>query len=187
MTLTQKVHEFIKGEIHSGALVVDATVGNGHDTCFLAEVVAEQGHVYGFDIQQQAITSTTQRLEKLGLAKRVSLFQLSHHRCNEVLPSQLYGKISLIVFNLGYLPHGDKTITTNAQTTCAAVDVLIEMLAHNGVISLVAYRGHPGGEEEYQSIMKQVCVLSAQHYAVQSEISDENRCDSPVWIVIRRL
>ena len=34
---------------------VDATLGNGHDTCFLAEIVGDNGKVFGFDIQKRQL------------------------------------------------------------------------------------------------------------------------------------
>ena len=43
--------------IQPGDTVVDATVGNGHDTQMLAELVGENGHVIGFDVQPSAIAS----------------------------------------------------------------------------------------------------------------------------------
>ena len=50
-----------------GAIAVDATIGNGHDTLFLARTVGATGHVYGFDVQVPAIERTRQRLEAAGV------------------------------------------------------------------------------------------------------------------------
>lgn len=46
--------ELLKMAAGEGDIVVDATMGNGHDTQFLAELVGENGHVYAFDIQESA-------------------------------------------------------------------------------------------------------------------------------------
>ena len=54
-----------------GDTVIDATVGNGHDTCDLARLVGERGHVYGFDIQEQAISSAQRKLQEQGLSEAV--------------------------------------------------------------------------------------------------------------------
>ncbi len=187
MSLTKKVHSSIKTLIQPGAMVVDATVGNGVDCCFLAELVGKQGHVYGFDIQEQAIVNTIKRLEKAELIGRVTLFQVSHHCCAEVLPKLLYGNLVLAMFNLGYLPQGDKGITTGAKTSCQALEQLKPLLAHHGVISVVAYRGHYGGEDEYHQVLAWASQLPSTEYRVDVEISDPERDDSPVWILIQRL
>lgn len=50
--------------VKEGDYAVDATLGNGHDTCFLAEIVGDNGKVFGFDIQKEAIESSTIRLKE---------------------------------------------------------------------------------------------------------------------------
>ena len=56
-----------------GDTAVDATMGNGHDTQFLCELVGESGHVFAFDIQEQAVENTRRRLMEAGLLARASL------------------------------------------------------------------------------------------------------------------
>ena len=51
----------------------------------------------------------------------------------------------LVAFNLGYLPGGDKTITTVSETTQLALEATKKILIPGGLISLVVYVGHPGG------------------------------------------
>lgn len=53
--------------VTSGTVVVDATLGNGHDTLFLANIVGESGRVYGFDVQEDAIQTSIERLKQHGL------------------------------------------------------------------------------------------------------------------------
>lgn len=50
--------------VKEGDYAVDATLGNGHDACFLAEIVGDNGKVFGFDIQKEAIESSTIRLKE---------------------------------------------------------------------------------------------------------------------------
>ena len=59
--------------LRPGDTAVDCTVGNGHDTCFLAELAGSAGRVYAFDIQASAIESTAERLAESGLSSRVTL------------------------------------------------------------------------------------------------------------------
>ena len=45
-------HAFLAEVVTKEDVVVDATMGNGHDTLFLAKLVKQ---VYAFDIQEQAV------------------------------------------------------------------------------------------------------------------------------------
>ena len=73
----------------SGDIVVDATLGNGHDTEFLAKLVGHDGHVFGFDIQEQALLKTSKRLEEQNLHGQVTLFQHGHEKIKESIPNKL--------------------------------------------------------------------------------------------------
>ena len=57
---------FILRHLKEGDVAVDFTMGNGHDTEFLSRTVGEYGHVFAFDVQEQALASTSERLEKSG-------------------------------------------------------------------------------------------------------------------------
>lgn len=131
---------------------MDATVGNGHDTCFLAEQVGEHGRVLGLDIQEAALRVTRSRLEQAGLADRVTLVQSGHERLERVLPEAMRGRLRVVMFNLGYLPGGDHALVTKPETTLTALSVALGHLLPDGVISLMVYRGHSGGDEEYRAI-----------------------------------
>ena len=56
--------------VRPGDAVIDATMGNGHDTLFLSEMVGKTGKVYAFDIQPEALASTERLLEDYGIADR---------------------------------------------------------------------------------------------------------------------
>ena len=64
--------------IRPGDRVIDATLGNGHDTCMLAELVGEQGRVYGFDIQEDAVARTREALREKDLLARCELHAVGH-------------------------------------------------------------------------------------------------------------
>ncbi len=132
--------------LQPGEVAVDATVGNGHDTLFLAQQVGAQGHVYGFDIQEEALARTRRRLEEAGLRDRVTLLQMGHEHMAEAVPAAWHGRIGAVMFNLGYLPGGsDRTCITRPQTTVPALEAALRLLRPGGVLTVVAYRGHPGG------------------------------------------
>lgn len=145
LSILNKVRQLISNNTKSNDLVIDATVGNGNDTLFLSDIV-KTGHVFGFDIQDEAIENTN-KLMILNDKKNYTLFKVSHEFMDEVL--NLYiNKISTIVFNLGYLPNGDKTITTNYSSTIKAITSAYKLLNSKGLIIVVIYPGHKNGLEE---------------------------------------
>ncbi|MBT2754378.1 methyltransferase domain-containing protein [Mesobacillus foraminis] len=142
--------------VSAGDVTVDATVGNGHDTLFLANLVGPEGKVYGFDIQEEAIQSCSSKLSAQNLNERVSLFQKGHEHVKASVLEKDHGKITGAVFNLGYLPGGDKSIVTGPTTTIAAVEQLLDILAPEGIIVIVIYHGHPEGQLERDSLLEYV-------------------------------
>ncbi|MFC6179953.1 tRNA (mnm(5)s(2)U34)-methyltransferase [Lactiplantibacillus daowaiensis] len=150
--------------VDPGDTVVDATVGNGHDTVYLAKLVGPTGHVFGFDIQAAAIQHTTDALKAERLEHQVTLTKAGHETLATVIPADQL--IKCAIFNLGYLPGGDKTIITTPTTTLTAVQALESRLATNGVIILLVYAGHPGGEQEAQAVLDHVTQLDQHQFQV---------------------
>lgn len=131
---------------------VDATMGNGHDTLFLASAMHEKGRIFAFDVQEAALDATKLRLEKRGLAKNVSFMLAGHETALTVLPPGISGNLWAVTFNLGFLPRSDRRIMTKPATTLAALDVFASLMASGGILSVQAYAGHQGGEEEYEAV-----------------------------------
>ena len=69
---------FIREEVKTGEICIDATAGTGRDTVFLAELVGRNGRVLAYDIQQEALRQTEERLRVGGFKERVDLFCKSH-------------------------------------------------------------------------------------------------------------
>lgn len=146
-------------EVHGdGLCAVDATVGNGHDTLFLAQAVGPHGRVYGFDVQQHAIEAAQNRCDETGVADRVTLLRAGHERMAELLPANAL--VGAVMFNLGYLPGGDKSVVTQPATTIAALDAAVSLLAPDGVISITAYPAHAGGAKETEAVREWCAGLS---------------------------
>lgn len=150
--ITQIAHEKWGEVIQLGDRVVDATVGNGHDTLFLAGLVGAKGQVAGFDIQSEALHSTGLKLEDAGCRGPVDLFELGHEQMGKVLKIW-QGTVRAVVFNLGYLPGGDHAVITKLETTLIALDAAQELLRPGGVLSVMLYHGHPGGQEEMEAVL----------------------------------
>lgn len=140
--------------ISPGDIVIDATLGNGHDTLFLANLVGPNGRVYGFDIQEEAISSTKERLIEHDLTDQVTLFHTGHENMMATIPPLHHGKITGAIFNLGYLPGGDKQVVTKPTTTIDAIDQLIDLLAPEGIIVVVIYHGHREGAVERDYLIR---------------------------------
>lgn len=138
----------IEQRVKPGETVIDATCGNGHDTTFLARLVGEGGSVFAFDVQEEAIQNTRTRLSQEGLLSRVNLINDNHDR----LGSYIDSPISCCMFNLGYLPGGDHDIITRPDFTIPAVEQAASLLTPGGIITIICYRGHQGGQEEYKTL-----------------------------------
>eukprot|EP00879_Flechtneria_rotunda_P019227 GHRR01020188.1.p1 GENE.GHRR01020188.1~~GHRR01020188.1.p1 ORF type:complete len:220 (+),score=80.15 GHRR01020188.1:216-875(+) len=112
--------------LQPGDIAVDATCGNGNDTLFLAQLVGPTGTVYGIDLQASAVESTKDFLQQhLAAAKpQLHIMQGCHSQMQQLVGSNL---AKIVAFNLGYLPGGEKSITTQAGSTIAAVEAALEV------------------------------------------------------------
>lgn len=135
---------FILSHLKEGDICADFTMGNGHDTAFLSKAVGKDGHVYAFDIQKSAIESTRANLEREQCPKNYTLILDSHDNAREYIKQ----KIKVGMFNLGYLPGGDKSLTTKRETTLLAVERAIEMLDSDSILLVAVYPGHEEGRIE---------------------------------------
>ncbi|MGM9925412.1 MAG: class I SAM-dependent methyltransferase [Bacillus sp. (in: firmicutes)] len=168
--------------VSPGDIAVDATAGNGHDTLFLTKLVGEEGHVYAFDIQEQAIAQTGKRLEENKMDQRATLFLDSHDRLAQLLPEDETRKLTGAIFNLGYLPGGNKEIVTEASSTISAIEQLLERMETEGIIILVVYHGHPEGVVERDVLMEYVKSLP-QDKAHVLHYGFMNQVNSPPFII----
>lgn len=180
MRLTEQAHRELDKIIHAGDFVIDATLGNGYDTQFFAQKVGNDGRVYAFDIQKESIEQSTRLLEKQQLLSRVIFTQSCHSKMLEHVPVTMLGKIKAVIFNLGYLPGGDKKIITQPDSTLSALKHAHLCLSDDGIISLIAYRGHDGGQREFEEIEK---LTEKENWSVQKKSSSQAP-DSPVLFLI---
>ena len=154
---------FVKQQVACGDICVDATVGNGFDTLFLAECVGPEGKVYGFDIQQSALDKTKKLLSEAGLLDRVYLFHDSHSNLGTYLS---HSTVKVVMFNLGYLPGGDHSLITKPETTIQALKAALPLLTTDGIITVVSYRGHRGAMEEYNAVNVFLSEINSKKYRV---------------------
>ncbi|MFC7393569.1 tRNA (mnm(5)s(2)U34)-methyltransferase [Scopulibacillus cellulosilyticus] len=174
-------HEYLAKVIQPGDTVVDATVGNGHDTLFLAKSVGKNGCVYGFDIQKEAINNTEKKLASCDENEQVKLICKGHHELNAFISDST--EIKAAVFNLGYLPSGDKTIVTRPETTIQAVQSIQERLHKHGLIVLVVYPGHPEGKIEADAVLDYVKHLDQKQWRVL-KYEMFNQINNPPFLIV---
>lgn len=172
----------IKSTVSQGDTVIDATVGNGHDTLHLAKTVGKEGLVIGFDIQLQAIESTKNLLND----HHIEHYQL-HHRSHDEIDQLSLSNVKLIQYNLGYLPKANKNITTLYQSTYNSIEQGLNILVHKGVILITVYPGHEAGYDEHLYLntqFKQWPQSKAQVYTYKGLNRSDN---APYTIVIQKV
>ena len=174
-------HMYFEKIVNDGDTIVDATCGNGHDTLFLAKL-NRTGKIYAFDIQEKAVENTKAVLEENGI-ENVTVIKDSHANMGEYVAE----KINLAVFNLGYLPGADKSVTTTADSTVCAVKYAMENLSENGYVSICAYLGHEGAGEEFDALSEYLSSLKNREYNVSLTKHINRRSDSPVYILVEKL
>jgi predicted methyltransferase len=162
-----RAHELLHGHLQPGDTVIDATAGNGHDTLLLAQLIAPGGRVFAFDIQPAALVATRSRLGSAGIpAESWQLIQAGHETMLAAMPPELHGRIAAVVFNLGYLPGGDKSVITAPATTLTALRAALQLLRPGGLLVAVLYPGHPGGAEEADAVRAFAAALSPESWQV---------------------
>ena len=170
----EMAHDFLAQVITPEDIVVDATMGNGHDSLFLAKLAKQ---VYAFDIQEQALEKTSQRIQEAGLTN-VDLILQGHETVD-----QFVTEVKAAIFNLGYLPSADKSIITQPQTTLEALEKLCQMLVKGGRIAIMIYYGHEGGDIERDAVLDFVSQLPQQEYTA-TIYRTLNQINNPPFLVM---
>src|ERR1700681_3663185 len=182
--LTAAASSWIEVALFDGALAIDATVGNGYDTLFLAHRVGPKGKVLGFDVQKAALAGAREILKFVGSIDRVSLIHESPTRFSDFLPAG--STIAGAMFNLGYLPRGNRQIITRPDTTVLALRSVLEHLAEHGRVTLLVYRGHEGGIPEYEGVRQFLEELSADEWLVEELASTTDSPTAPRLFRVQR-
>ena len=170
---------FIEPIIRPDSVLCDFTMGNGHDTEYLCKKVPD-GKVYAFDIQESALVNTRKRLDDAGLSNAV-LIHSSHANCKEYIKEPIDGGM----FNLGYLPGGDKSKHTMCETTFKAVKDGIELLKGGGVLVISVYPGHDEGRREGEMLLEYLATYDRKYYSVMN-CRMINSYDSPFIIAVEK-
>jgi 16S rRNA C1402 N4-methylase RsmH len=150
-------HQTLIQSLPQGAIVVDATVGNGLDTAFLLRHDSVK-HIFAFDVQEDALNVA----KTLNPSHKVTWVYDTHVNV-DLYVSECDGAI----FNLGFLPGSPSPVTTKKEATLTALTKLQAILKPNGILVVVVYPGHPEGQEEHLALQAWTKALTHPFYAYQ--------------------
>lgn len=196
---TDLAMHLVRPYIRAGSTVIDATCGNGYDTVSLAKAMMEEdsqncltnddqskSRLFAFDIQQAAIYSTEKSLKESGLYSSAYVPEI-HLICDSHENMDKYAKTAdVIVFNLGYFPGGDKSITTNAASTLQALNKGVLLLHKDGVICITMYSGHEAGALEKDKILRFAESLNSSDFHVAYVNMINQHSNPPEILLITR-
>ena len=181
LDLLQMHKYFISQHLKEGDTVVDYTMGNGHDTLYLSKAVGETGRVYAFDVQQAALDSTAKLLKDEGAPENYRLILDSHENALNYISEP----VKVGVFNLGWLPGSDKSVTTRRSSTLPAVKAAISLMDHDGLLLIAVYPGHEEGRLEGEMLSEYLATISRFDRCV-ARLQIINSPTSPFFFVIER-
>ena len=181
MKITSLAHEYWSKIVSPGDRVIDATCGNGMDMLALSKLLDGQGELIGYDIQKEAIQKSEALLKKSLTHDQFQIIAF-HHQSHETF---LEKSAKLIVYNLGYLPGGDKSITTQTETTLQSFQSACDVILPGGTISVMCYVGHEEGKREEGAIREFVQALPPDQWCC-SHHRMINRHQAPSLYLIQR-
>ena len=186
MNLTKKTHQFIAEHFSDKniRIAIDATCGNGNDSLFLAK---RADQLFCFDVQAAAIHNTQKRLQASNLEiphAKVTYIEDSHSNMQKHCSTH-QGIVDVVMFNLGFLPQSaDLGITTQTSSTLTAIQYAMQFLADEGLISILCYRGHTGGAEEFQAINELLNSIDQQRWHWQQFDSFNANESTPILLLL---
>lgn len=176
-------HYLIAPRLQSAKTIIDATCGTGKDCLFLAQNSSVDAKIWAFDIQDLALTQTSKLLRSHNIVDKVTLVYDNYVNWSEYCSTNP----DIVIFNLGYLPGGDKNITTQVCDLQAALPVLLTKLNTNGTVYIVAYSGHSAGYDEYVWLKDYLQSLPFNQYNVGQYILFNHKKAAPILYIIEKL
>lgn len=168
-------HYIIDQFLENKNIAIDATLGNGYDTDFLSKKFTK---VYSFEIQEEACKNYSERKNK-----NVIVINNSHHLLKRYITEE---SVDCVMYNLGFLPGGNKEITTMSETSLSSIIEGLKLLNHGGLMTICLYRGHDEGKEEENVIIPYLKELPKSKFGVMYHEFLNRSDDAPILIVIER-
>ncbi|NGX53432.1 MAG: 2-phytyl-1,4-naphtoquinone methyltransferase [Chlamydiae bacterium] len=182
MRITSLAHEQWSKIVSPGDTVIDATCGNGQDMLALAQLLNGQGELIGYDIQKEALQKSEERLKKSLTPDQLQIITFRHQSHETFLEKSA----KLIVYNLGYLPGGDKSLTTQTVTTLQSLQSACGVIIPGGTISVMCYVGHEEGKREEEAVREFVQTLPSDRWCCTHH-RIINRQQAPSLLLIQGL
>lgn len=192
-SLTKHCHQFLSSRSYPDGVFVDMTVGKGKDLSFLVDLAGHRlDHLMAIDIQDAALAQSVNLIKEKGFdlaAESIQWRQGSHECIHKWLmdwPMAEKG-VSLALYNLGYLPGSDKSITTQSASTLKSLEGLMPWICPGGGISLMVYPGHETGRLESLEIdrfLEKNVDLEVWHLWQMRRIGPLH---APYWIWMQKL
>ncbi len=173
-------HEYIKENVKAGDTVIDATAGKGRDTLLLAKLVGDEGKVFAFDIQKEALDWTERLIRENGI-KNVALIHDSHHNVKSYVKSA-----RAIIFNLGFLPGSDHKIFSHPDTTIKALEAALDIIEEDGFVTVCSYYGGDTGFEEKDALIEYLSHLDQMKYTVIMQSFINRKGCPPILFIIEK-
>ena len=180
--VTEITNLIIDTKVDEDNISLDLTMGNGNDTLYLLKKTGKKGKVYSFDIQKEAVENTKKLLKENGI-KSDFLINSSHENVLRYVEE----KVDFAVYNLGYLPGGNKSIVTKSSSTVKSLKDVLSILNIGGVVCVCSYVGHNGGMEEYEDILSFVSGLDKHEFNVMKFEHLNRKASSPKMIIIEKI
>ncbi|WP_175615149.1 tRNA (mnm(5)s(2)U34)-methyltransferase [Piscibacillus halophilus] len=174
-------HDLLSQSVTKGSVVVDATLGNGHDSLFLSRLVGEHGNVYSFDVQQEAIDQSDKLFNEQGIHNVTSILT-GHENAKDQLTKRGIHEIDGCIFNLGFLPGSDHSVTTSSYTTIEAINQIFSLLKPERYIVIVVYPGHEEGRIEKEKLITFLKSFPAKRADI-AQYRMVNRSDKAPFVV----
>lgn len=170
------VDEILKNDF-KGISAVDATMGMGNDTEKLLKVVGEKGKVFAFDVQDQAINYCKEKFKNIN---NLEIIKMSHEFID------ILENFDLAIYNLGYLPGSDKSVTTMAMSTVISLMKATQLINKGGIIIVVSYLGHENSKEERDSLEKFLKSLDQKKFIVEKREFFNQINNPPIVYVLEK-
>lgn len=168
---------YITNYIAKSDICVDMTCGNGHDSKFILDHLSPK-KLYAFDIQEEAKYSTYRLLQDYNLDNFRMI--LDNHK---YVTRHVYEKVDFAIYNLGYLPAGNKSITTNFNDVIDSLKNLLKILNIHAKVIITFYPGHESGKKEADEVIDFLTSLSQREYVI-TKFDFINQKNNPPFVVI---
>lgn len=156
-------------------IAADMTVGKGNDSKYILKNTQIE-KLYGFDIQKEAEIESK---NLIGKDPRFIFHLASHDKIDKYIKEGL----DLAIYNLGYLPGGNKEITTKYQSTIKSLEKTLDLLNKDGIVILTIYPGHPAGKIESEKIEAYLRKIDQKKYEI-IKITYPTRPKNPPYIIV---